>query len=99
MREETSTAAACADITVATHTHTQEETWTAADAETMELPDSAERPNLDDPFAKLEHGNEDSRRGRESRTRLTELYTDSSAKFKDDYAANKALRRAMRCVL
>ena len=34
----------------------QEETYTAQDAETMELPDSADRPKLDDPFFKLEHG-------------------------------------------
>jgi Saf4/Yju2 protein len=75
----------------------QEETWTAADAETMELPDSDERPKLNDPFAKLEHGNDDARRGRDARNRLTELYSDSAAKFQDDYATNKALRRAMRC--
>jgi coiled-coil domain-containing protein 130 len=74
----------------------KEETWTAADAETMELPDSDERPKLNDPFAKLEHGNEDARRGRDARNRLTELYSDSAAKFQDDYATNKALRRAMR---
>lgn len=75
---------------------TQEETWTAADAETMELPDSADRPKLDDPFAKLEHGNDDKRQGRDARERLTDLYSDSAAKFKDDYATNKQLRRAMR---
>lgn len=74
----------------------KEETWTAADAETMELPDSADRPKLDDPFAKLEHGNEDKRRGWDARERLTDLYSDSAAKFKDDYATNKQLRRVMR---
>ena len=64
----------------------------------MELPDSEDRPKLNDPFAKLEHGNEDARRGRDARNRLTELYSDSAAKFQDDYATNKALRRAMRYV-
>ena len=62
----------------------------------MELPDSDDRPKLNDPFAKLEHGNEDAQRGRDARNRLTELYSDSAAKFQDDYATNKALRRAMR---
>ncbi len=62
----------------------------------MELPDSADRPKLDDPFFKLEHGNDDVRRGRDARDRLVQLYSDSTDKHKDDYATNKALRRAMR---
>mmetsp|Transcript_807 Transcript_807/g.2490 ORF Transcript_807/g.2490 Transcript_807/m.2490 type:complete len:335 (+) Transcript_807:475-1479(+) len=72
------------------------ETWTAADAETMELPDSKEKPDMSDPFARMEHGEEDRRQGRRLRHRLVELRADADIKFGDDYAANKALRNAMR---
>ncbi len=75
----------------------QVETWTAADAETMELPDSKDRPDMADPFARMEHGEEDRRQGRRLRHRLLELRADAEVKFGDDYAANKALRKAMRC--
>ena len=75
----------------------QVETWTAADAETMELPDSKDRPDMADPFARMEHGEEDRRQGRRLRHRLLELRADADVKFGDDYSANKTLRKAMRC--
>lgn len=76
----------------------QLETYTAQDAETLELPDSEEAPAKDDPFSKLEKGVEDRRRGREGAERLAELREDSEAKYKDDYTINKALRRQLRSV-
>lgn len=74
------------------------ETWTAADAETMELPDSADKPNLADPLVRLEHGEDDRRQGHRLRHRLLELRADADVKYGDDYGANKRLRSAMRCV-
>lgn len=72
------------------------ETWTAADAETMELPDSADKPNLADPLVRLEHNVNDRREGTRLRHRLVELYADSDVKYGDDYSSNKRLRNAMR---
>ncbi|CAL5224116.1 g6748 [Coccomyxa viridis] len=74
------------------------ESYTAADAETMELPDKEEEgaQAQPDPFARLEKGVEDRRRGREGAERIAELREDSSAKYKDDYTINKALRRQLR---
>ena len=77
----------------------QAESYTAADAETMELPDKEEEAAQaqPDPFARLEKGVEDKRRGREGAERIAELREDSAAKYKDDYTINKALRRQLRC--
>lgn len=78
------------------------ETWTAESAETIQLPDRDEDGAAgapDDPFAKLERGETDKRRGRELGGRLAELYHDSSQKYKDDYSLNKALRRQNRYAL
>ena len=80
----------------------QAESYTAADAETMELPDKEEEGAAQaqpDPFARLEKGVEDRRRGREGAERIAELREDSAAKYKDDYTINKALRRQLRYVL
>jgi hypothetical protein len=79
----------------------QEEGYTAEDAETMELPDpeAAAAAGAADPFAKLERGNEDGRRGRVGRERLAELRADAEAKFGADYKINKALRRQLRWAL
>ena len=76
----------------------QAESYTAADAETMELPDNEDgaAQAKNDPFARLEKGVEDKRRGREGAERIAELREDSSAKYEDDYAINKALRRQLR---
>ena len=80
---------------------TQAESYTAADAETIELPEKEEETAqaVPDPFAKLEKGVEDRRRGREGAERIAELRADSEAKYKDDYSINKALRRQLRCRL
>lgn len=75
----------------------QVEEYSAADAETLELPESSERAALDDPFARLEHGDVDKRRAAAARERLAELREDSAVKYKNDYEMNKALRRDMRC--
>ena len=79
----------------------QAESYTAADAETMELPDKEEgaAQAREDPFVRLEKGVEDKRRGREGAERLAELHEDSAAKYKDDYTINKALRRQLRYAL
>jgi len=78
----------------------QAETWTAADAETMELETAAERAAIrDDPLARLEHGLDDKRRAKETRGRLLELRADAEAKYADDYAINKALRAKNRCAV
>ena len=76
----------------------QAESYTAADAETMELPDGDEAAvqAKSDPFARLEKGVEDKRRGREGAERIAELREDSAAKYRDDYTMNKALRRQLR---
>ena len=58
----------------------------------MELETAAERAVLDDPLARLEHGIEDKRRAKETRSRILELRADAELKYADDYAANKALR-------
>ena len=76
----------------------QAESYTAADAGTMELPDSEEAAvqAKNDPFARLEKGVEDKQRGREGAERIAELREDSAAKYQDDYTMNKALRRQLR---
>lgn len=79
----------------------QAETWTAENAETIELPDRDDETAaaaLHDPFAKLERGETDKRRGRELGTRIAELYHDSNLKFKDDFALNRTLRKHNRSV-
>ncbi len=50
----------------------------------------------DAPFQILERGDADHRRGRHLSTRVTELYDDANAKFKDDYTMNKRLRHENR---
>jgi coiled-coil domain-containing protein 130 len=76
----------------------QAESYTAADAEVIELPDKEEGAAMAaaDPLARLEKGVEDKRRGREGAERVAELREDSKAKYKDDYTINKALRRQLR---
>ena len=48
---------------------------------------------------RLEAATVDRRRGLEGAERLAELLKDAGAKFGDDYAMNKALRRRLRCVV
>ena len=76
----------------------QAESYTAADAEVIELPDKEEGAAMTaaDPLARLEKGIEDKLRGREGAERVAELREDSEAKYKDDYTINKALRRQLR---
>lgn len=77
----------------------QVETWTAGSAETIELPDKDEQQMAapaDDPFQKLERGNQDRSLGQSLGARVAELRHDSNSKFKDDYNMNKRLRRENR---
>lgn len=76
----------------------QAESYTAADAEVIELPDKEEgaATATADPLARLEKGVEDKQRGREGAERVAGLREDSEAKYKDDYTINKALRRQLR---
>ena len=75
----------------------QEETYTAEDAGTHELPDREESGRPADVLQRLEAATVDRRRGLEGAERLAELLKDAGAKFGDDYAMNKALRRRLRC--
>lgn len=71
------------------------EDFDAEKAGTIELDPSA-RDALADPFAKLEHTDTDKRRAMATYTQIETLQDESLAKYKDDYAANKLLRRQMR---
>ena len=75
----------------------QEETYTAEDAGTHELPDREESGRPADVLQRLEAATEDRRRGLEGAERIAELLKDAGAKYGDDYAMNKALRRRLRC--
>jgi len=75
----------------------QEEGYTAEDAGTHELPDREAAGRPGDALARLEAATEDRRRGLEGAERLAELAKDAQARFGDDYAMNKALRRRLRC--
>ena len=75
----------------------QEEGYTAEDAGTHELPDREHAGRPGDALARLEAATEDRRRGLEGAERLAELAKDAQARFGDDYAMNKALRRRLRC--
>ena len=46
---------------------------------------------------RLEAATEDRRRGLEGAERIADLLKDAGAKYGDDYAMNKALRRRLRC--
>ena len=79
----------------------QVETWSAENAETIELPEQEEQqfaPRVDDTFARLEKGEADKLKAKELNSRVAELYYDSNEKFKNDYQLNKDLRRQNRCV-
>ncbi|PRW57360.1 Coiled-coil domain-containing 130 [Chlorella sorokiniana] len=72
------------------------ESFDAEKAGTVEL-DPSKRDQLDaDPLARLEHSGEDKRKALATYTQIAALQEDSTAKHKDDYALNKALRRQMR---
>lgn len=75
----------------------QEETYTAEDAGTHELPDREESGRPADVLQRLEAATVDRRRGLEGAERLAELLRDAGVKYGDDYAMNKALRRRLRC--
>lgn len=74
----------------------QAEEYTAADAEVMELMDQHDKEKLNDPLAKLEHGNAVIARKKAQNERLLDLKDDSTAKYKNDYEMNKMLRRNLR---
>ena len=74
----------------------QAESYTAADAEVMELMDQHDREKLDDPLSKLEHHTDVMVKKRAQNERLVDLKDDSNAKYKDDYAMNKLLRKNLR---
>lgn len=76
--------------------HSQAEEYTSADAEVMELMDQHDKEKLDDPLAKLEHGNAIMARKKAQNARLLDLKDDSTAKYKNDYAMNKLLRKNLR---
>ena len=72
------------------------EEFSAGDAQTIHLPDAEERAQLDDPLARLEHDERAKAIAREDAIRVSGLRADSDARWKDDYAGNKALRRRLR---
>jgi coiled-coil domain-containing protein 130 len=75
--------------------YTQE--YSAADAETVALPDASEREAARaDPFRRLEGAAADAAHARAAAPSLAQLEARSAATSRDDYTANKALRRAMR---
>lgn len=75
----------------------QEESYTAEDPGTFELPDREQSGRPADVLERLEAATEDRRRGLEGAERISELLKDAEAKFSDDYTMNKALRRRLRC--
>lgn len=75
---------------------TQAEEYTSADAEVMELMDQHDKEKLNDPLAKLEHGNAVMARKKAQNTRLLDLRDDSADKYKNDYEMNKLLRKNLR---
>ena len=77
----------------------QEESYTAEDAGTFELPDREQSGRPADVLERLEAATEDRRRGLEGAERIAKLLKDAEAKFSDDYTMNKALRRRLRCAL
>ena len=77
--------------------HGQAEGFTPEDAQTLRLPDDQERARLQDPLARLEHGERDKKLAREEAVRMSHLREINNERYKDDYAANKALRRRLRC--
>lgn len=81
------------------HVQMQAEEYTSADAEVMELMDQHDKAKLDDPLAKLEHGNAVMARKKAENERLLDLKEDSAAKYKNDYAMNKLLRKNLRYVV
>lgn len=74
----------------------QAEEYTSADAEVMELMDQHDKEKLNDPLAKLEHGNEVMARKKAQNARLLDLRDDSADKYKNDYEMNKLLRKNLR---
>lgn len=74
----------------------QVEAFTSEDAQTIGLMDDEERARLNDPLARLEHTEHAKAVAREEAVRMSDLRTDSDARWKDDYAANKGLRRRLR---
>ena len=74
----------------------QVEEYTAADAEVMEVMDQHDKEKLDDPLSKLEHNTEVMARKKLQNERLLDLRDDSAAKYKNDYAMNKLLRKNLR---
>ena len=80
------------------HVCMQAEAFTPEDAQTLRLPDAQERAQLQDPLARLENGERDKAVARGEAVRMSHLRELNNERYKDDYAANKALRRRLRCV-
>lgn len=75
----------------------QMEEFSSEDAQTIHLPDAEERAQLmSDPLSRLEHDEAAKAIAREDAVRMSDLRTDSDARWKDDYVGNKALRRRLR---
>eukprot|EP00897_Mesotaenium_endlicherianum_P003309 jgi/Mesen1/3005/ME000177S02276 len=74
----------------------KEETYDAAEAETVLLPDQDDRQKLADPFYKLEHAGEDAARARQVAPRLTRLKDSTDARHADNYDRNRILRAQLR---
>ena len=58
--------------------------------------DQHDKEKLDDPLSKLEHHTEVMVRKKAQNERLVDLKDDSNAKYKNDYAMNKLLRKNLR---
>ncbi|XP_024525374.1 coiled-coil domain-containing protein 130 [Selaginella moellendorffii] len=72
------------------------ETYDAADAGSLVVATGEDREKLTDPFAKLEHDEEDILKGKESAKQLMLLQKQSDIKHGNDYSVNRALRAQLR---
>ncbi|MEW5297728.1 MAG: hypothetical protein WDW38_006908 [Sanguina aurantia] len=72
------------------------EEYTAASAEVIDLGDSADKAALSDPFYRLEHGSEVTRRTSSAAQALAALVDAQDVRHHDPYSINKALRARLR---
>ncbi len=73
------------------------ESYKAEDAQTVEIPDAAERAAVSaDPLARLEHSTASAARAAGGRATLVALARDAAARGTDPYSLNKQLRAALR---
>lgn len=61
--------------------------------------DQHDKEKLDDPLSKLEHHTDVMIKKKAQNERLVDLKDDSNAKYKNDYAMNKLLRKNLRYML